>query len=206
MAILAYENMVLTPISDMQIGHKKLDVFGSAMKPLFRTSDIADVLGIKDQTQMIRDLDDDDKGLLKVQTTGGIQKVSFITEFGLYDVLFVSRKTVAKDFKRKVKAALFVLRVTGKITKEDIEKVNSTGMVLPDNNKNEGVTQRGMYDVQHPFERGTYDIQPPSVKQLRAEFEVIRQAKNLLPLSDKEVRRMVNSVVDRYGMASRLAE
>lgn len=47
-----------------------------------------------------RRLDDDEKGLHKTQTLGGLQQVTVINESGLYSLIFSSNKTAAKAFKK----------------------------------------------------------------------------------------------------------
>lgn len=200
MALTEYEHLELTPVSDIRMGDKIVNVYGSALRPIFRTADVAAALGLQNQKQMIEDLDPDDKGLLKLKTTGGVQKVSFISEFGLYDVLFASRKTIAKDFKRTVKASLFILRMTGKVTASDLANMHKgvcvTSPPLP----------KGVCNIYPPSEKGVCDIQPPltpqpSVKILRAEFEFIRQTQKLLGLTTTQVRDMVSNVATKYGLS-----
>ena len=200
MALQEYEHMNLTPVSDIRMGDKVVNVYGSAMRPIFRTADVAAALGIQNHKQMIADLDKEEKGMLKLQTEGGMQKVSFITEFGLYEVLFVSRKSIAKDFKRKVKAALFVLRVTGKVTAGDIDEMNK-GVCDEYPLKNKGVCKIYPHQESKPS-----DVQPPSVKQLRAEFEYIRQAQRLLNLTKEEVTAMTDAIAIKYGLTLRTAK
>lgn len=65
-------------------------------------NDVSDALGYKQPAFMARLLDDDSKGLHIVHTPGGDQKMLIISEFGIYDAVFNSRRPEAKQFKRWV--------------------------------------------------------------------------------------------------------
>ena len=62
---------------------------------------------------MMKKVDDDEKVTNKVCTPGGVQTAWFLTENGLYEVLMLSRKPKAKEFKKKVKEILKTIRKTG---------------------------------------------------------------------------------------------
>lgn len=71
-------------------------------EPLFVASDIAKTLGYGDATHMTRRLDDDEKGLRQVETLGGAQQMTVITEAGLYSAILCSKVEGAQRFKRWV--------------------------------------------------------------------------------------------------------
>lgn len=71
-------------------------------KVYFLASDVAKGLGYRDATHMTRILDEDEKGLQKVETLGGLQKVSVISESGFYHAALKSRVENAKKFRRWV--------------------------------------------------------------------------------------------------------
>lgn len=62
---------------------------------------------------MLQSVDEDEKVTNKVCTHGGVQTAWFLTENGLYEVLMLSRKPKAKEFKKKVKEILKTIRKTG---------------------------------------------------------------------------------------------
>lgn len=72
--------------------------------------DVAMALGYKHTPQMVRNLDQKDKGVHKVDTLGGKQELSIISEFGIYDATFGSHKKEAKEFKRWVFSVIKTLR------------------------------------------------------------------------------------------------
>lgn len=92
---------------------KEIDVYGTVEEPLFRASDIADWIGHSNVTSMIEMLDEEEKGIRNVYTLGGTQNVWMITEDGLYEILMRSRKKIAKQFKKGVKAILHEIRTKG---------------------------------------------------------------------------------------------
>ena len=73
-------------------------------EPWFVAKDVCDVLELG--TEQIRRLDDDEKGLRKVQTPGGSQQVSIISESGLYALIMRSNKPQAKPFRKWVTAEI----------------------------------------------------------------------------------------------------
>ena len=81
-------------------------------EPWFVAKDVCDVLELG--TEQIRRLDDDEKGLRKVQTPGGSQQVSIISESGLYALIMRSNKPQAKPFRKWVTAEILpTIRRTG---------------------------------------------------------------------------------------------
>lgn len=71
-------------------------------EPWFVAKDVAIVLGYRDAFNMVRYLNDDDKGTLIGSTLGGKQGMTAINESGLYTAILHSRKPEAKEFKRWV--------------------------------------------------------------------------------------------------------
>lgn len=68
----------------------------------FVAKDVADILEFEDATHAVRGLDEDEKALRKVETPGGIQDMTIISEAGLYTLLMRSNKEEAKPFRRWV--------------------------------------------------------------------------------------------------------
>lgn len=72
-----------------------------AGEPWFVAKDVCDVLGIKDQAQSVRYLDDDEKNTLSIkQGNRGNPMTTIINESGLYSLILRSRKPEAKAFKK----------------------------------------------------------------------------------------------------------
>ena len=70
----------------------------------FVASDIARALGYRDAAVLTRWLDDDEKGTHNVQTLGGKQQITILSESGLYHALLKSRKPEARPFRKWVTA------------------------------------------------------------------------------------------------------
>ncbi len=68
--------------------------------PWFVASDVAQVLDIKNPADFIRELDEDEKGIVNIYTLGGNQDKCTVSEAGLYSLILRSRKPEAKAFKR----------------------------------------------------------------------------------------------------------
>lgn len=66
----------------------------------FVAADVCKALGL--HPTATRRLDDDEKGLHKTQTLGGLQDVTIINESGLYSLIFSSNKDAAKRLKKWV--------------------------------------------------------------------------------------------------------
>ena len=77
--------------------------------------DVAEWIEHSDVHKMLQSVDDDEKGRNNVPTLGGEQECWFLTENGLYEVLMLSRKPIAKKFKKEVKRILHDLRVNGTV-------------------------------------------------------------------------------------------
>lgn len=60
--------------------------------PWFVAADVADVLGYRDAEKMSRLLDEDEKGTHNVGTLGGPQSMTVVSESGLYNAAFRSRR------------------------------------------------------------------------------------------------------------------
>lgn len=70
--------------------------------PQWVATDVAKVLGYRNSPDMVRRLDEDEKGTRSVRTLGGTQTVTTVTESGLYTAILGSKRSEAKAFKRWV--------------------------------------------------------------------------------------------------------
>lgn len=71
-------------------------------EPWFVLKDVCQILGVGNPADVSGRLDDDEKGVGEIDTLGGKQRVTIISECGLYSVILRSNKPEAKDFKRWV--------------------------------------------------------------------------------------------------------
>ena len=93
--------------------HTEIVIKGTIDDPLFRASDVGVVLELSNIRATIVDFDDSEKVVNKVYTLGGAQEVTFLTEKGLYKVLFRSRKPIAQKFQNWVCEVIKEIRLKG---------------------------------------------------------------------------------------------
>ena len=85
-------------------------VYGDVDNPLFLEKDVANWIEHNKPSEMILNVDDDEKLKAIISHSGQSREMWFLTEDGLYEVLMQSRKPIAKEFKKKVKEILKELR------------------------------------------------------------------------------------------------
>ena len=78
----------------------KIRVVEHSGAPWFVGKDVCDCLEIGNSRDAAASLDDDEKGVALIDTPGGKQEMSIISEPGLYSLVLRSRKPEAKAFKR----------------------------------------------------------------------------------------------------------
>jgi prophage antirepressor-like protein len=84
-------------------------------QPWFVLSDVANVLGIANARDAAMRVPEDEKGVATADTLGGPQKLTIISEPGLYRMIFQSRKPSAERFKSwVVREVLPAIRKTGR--------------------------------------------------------------------------------------------
>ena len=72
-------------------------------EPYFVGKDVADILGYSNTRDALsKHVDEDDKGVAKCDTLGGVQNLAVINESGLYSLILSSKLPTAKRFKRWV--------------------------------------------------------------------------------------------------------
>ena len=96
--------------------HTEIVIKGTNDAPLFRASDIGQVLDIANIRTTINNFDDTEKVVHTMDTLGGAQDVTFLTEKGLYKVLFKSRKPIAETFQNWVCEVIRDIRISGTYT------------------------------------------------------------------------------------------
>lgn len=109
------EKKVLEVIAETEILGRTILMYDSIENPWFVASDIADWLGVKNVSQMLKQagIQEDEKGIFLKYTLGGNQKSLFVTEDAMYEVLMTSRKKEAKELRKGIKAYLKSIRKTG---------------------------------------------------------------------------------------------
>jgi len=103
----------LNVIEQRNVLGKEFKIYGTIDEPLFLAKDVADWLDITNVSQMLNIVDESEKGIYSTYTLGGIQDLWFVTEDGLMEILFQSRKPIAKEFKKQVKGILKEIKRNG---------------------------------------------------------------------------------------------
>ncbi|ESA37650.1 prophage antirepressor [Leptolyngbya sp. Heron Island J] len=97
---------------------------GDGIKHEWVATDVCAALNIRNSSQALDRLDDDEKGICLSDTPGGEQELLTVNEPGLYGLVLGSRKPEAKRFKRWLKhEVLPAIRKTGSY---NLQKTDST--------------------------------------------------------------------------------
>jgi prophage antirepressor-like protein len=100
-----------------------INIQGTVENPLFQSNQIAKLLGMNSINKQIMNFDSSLKGITESNTLGGVQKMSFLTEKGLYRVIGRSNKPIAEKFQNWVCDVIKEIRLTGEYKlKEQMEK------------------------------------------------------------------------------------
>lgn len=101
---------VLVVESNVSVLGQSFNIYGDFENPLFLAKDVATWIEHNKASEMIDGLESSEKLVATISHSGQNRDMWFITEDGLYEVLMLSRKPVAKKFKAEVKALLKALR------------------------------------------------------------------------------------------------
>ncbi len=100
-----------------------ITILGTFEDPLFKANEIAKILGIKNITTSTIHYTDKDKTYIKHNTINGLQNTMFLTEFGLYKLIFKSKKPFAEKFQYWVFSVIKEIRKNGKYELEEQIKI-----------------------------------------------------------------------------------
>lgn len=89
-----------------------LVVYYSLEEPLFRATDIANMIDYSDGNswKMLQMCEEDEKLNLPIVVAGQTRQVAFVTETGLYNILSQSRKPIARKWRRVIHNELIRMR------------------------------------------------------------------------------------------------
>lgn len=99
-------------VGTIKFDNKYLNVYSSVNEPLFRATDVANIIGYSEGNtwKMLEVCEEDEKLNLPMVVAGQKRTVSFITELGLYNVLAQSRKPIARKWRRIIHNEIIRLR------------------------------------------------------------------------------------------------
>lgn len=125
------KNEVLELVDEVEILGHKIKMYGSIEFPWFMAKDVAEWIdyskgsnGKYQITNMVKKIDDYEKGLKSFKTLGGVQETWALTEDGLYECCMRSTKPIAKDIKREIKKYLKSIRLTGAAIEDERKTVD----------------------------------------------------------------------------------
>lgn len=84
-------------------------------EPTVVAADLAKILGIRDAANLARTLDDDEKGTREVSTPSGVQKMTVVTESGMYSAILKREAAYVKDPEARAKVKRFQRWVTHEV-------------------------------------------------------------------------------------------
>lgn len=101
-------------------------------EPWFVGKDVAEALGYEKPTDSVRKrVDEEDRGISKMETPSGIQNMTIINESGLYSLILSSKLPSAKQFKRWVTSEVLPeLRKTGSYSIQNLTGLSPETVVL----------------------------------------------------------------------------
>jgi prophage antirepressor-like protein len=97
----------------------KLDIKGTTDKPLFHANQIAELLELSNISKTIKEFDEEEKVIKTADTSGGPQRILFLTERGLFRLLYASRRLIAHPFQRWVTKVLLDIHLTSQYHSSD---------------------------------------------------------------------------------------
>ena len=138
---------VLVTVSEVNFQGQTFSIYGTYENPLFLAKDVAAWIdysknpnGSYKVSQMLKNVDEDEKGVYNVATTSGVYNVAttsrktqetwLLTEQGMYEVLLQSRKPVAKEAKKVVKQHMKELRMAGVTLRQNLSIEQQSEVLL----------------------------------------------------------------------------
>jgi prophage antirepressor-like protein len=112
-----------------------INIIGTYDEPLFQANQIAKILEIKNINSIIKFFDNDEKIIKSIDTNESSEEILFLTIIGLYRLVGMSRKPIAKKFQKWIAYVIKEIRLNSKYElesqiKDAIEKLEKDNNVL----------------------------------------------------------------------------
>ena len=130
------ENPVDNEIQTFEFEGNSFRTLADGDEVMFVASDIAKLLGYGNAKDMARNLDSDEKGMHQVPTLGGLQKMTVLTESGLYRAILNREAAYVKNPEAKA----FVKRFQRWVTHEVLPQIRRTGGYIPTTDADDDMT------------------------------------------------------------------
>ena len=168
---------VLQVIEQREILGKQLTMYGDFEEPLFLAKEVANWIDYSESnvSKLVAMVDEEEKVRNIITTLGGNQEMWFLTEDGLYEVLMQSRKPIAKQFKKEVKALLKNIR-KGMFSERYIS----------------GTSQ---YSIEDIVRETICQVVPIIIKELEDRTEREKQAEKEIEKLEIKVRRKIERLI-----------
>lgn len=125
-----------TEIQPFEFEGNKVRALADGDEVMFVASDIAKILGYRDAAALTRTLDDEEKGTRPIDTHGGTQTMTVISEPGLYKAI-LQRQTGRMEVEVTRE---FVKRFQRWVTHEVLPQIRKTGGYIPTSDADDDMT------------------------------------------------------------------
>lgn len=144
-------------IQPFEFEGNKVRALADGDEVMFVASDIAKILGYRDAAALTRTLDDEEKGTRPIDTHGGTQTMTVISEPGLYKAI-LQRQTGRMEVEVTRE---FVKRFQRWVTHEVLPQIRKTGGYIPagDADSDEDIMARAVLVAQKTIERKNQQLQ-----------------------------------------------
>ena len=143
-------------------------------QPYFVGKDVAEILGYAEPRSAVsKKVDDEDRGVAKMETPSGVQEMTIINESGLYSLILSSKLETAKKFKRWV-------------TSEVLPSIRQTGNYIS------GTSQ---YSIEDIVRETICQVVPIIIKELEDRTEREKQAEKEMEKLEIKAKRKIERLI-----------
>ena len=143
-------------------------------QPYFVGKDVAEILGYAEPRSAVsKKVDDEDRGVAKMETPSGVQEMTIINESGLYSLILSSKLETAKKFKRWV-------------TSEILPSIRQTGNYI---------SGTSPYSIEDIVRETICQVVPIIIKELEDRTEREKKAEKEIEKLETKVRRKIERLI-----------
>lgn len=155
---------------------REFSIYGTFDAPWFFAKDVADILGLKNVSDMVSRVEDGERSKFNLGRQG---ESWFISEDGLYELLMQSRKPLAKEFKKGVKAILKEIRQNGGYiaakVDESPEAIMARALQVADATLKRQKQQIASLEAENEVKQQRIDLQTAEIKKAAPKVEYYDQ-------------------------------